>query len=188
MPNSSRLHLILGSVVVVSSLILVLVWIPLDVTTGIIERIRRQTVIGDALAPTIAGVFLLIGGLLLVLVERNAPDQPRIDMINLKFVALVSAILATGFLIMRYAGPAAVEITNAFTGGEREYRLLRATVPWKYIGFFLGGGFSVAGVIALVQGRLGVRALVIAVCAMLAMIAIYDLPFDDLLLPPNGDF
>ncbi len=187
MHQTRKTHLILGVVVVAFAVFLMGVWIPLDTTTGVVETVRRQTVIGDSLAPMVAGVFLLIGGALVLLFERGSPDQPQVDMINLKFVGLVAATLAFGFLIMRYAGPLTVWATNMLSGGALEYRLLRDTAPWKYIGFFLGGVFAITGVISLTEGRLSARALGIGVAAILVMIALYDLPFDDLLLPPNGD-
>ncbi|MDA4848507.1 hypothetical protein [Hoeflea poritis] len=188
MPNSSRVNVILGWAIVVFSLLLVFVWIPLDTTTGVIERVRRQTLIGDSMAPMIAGIFLLIGGALLLVFERKASDQPQIDPLNLGIVTLMAAVIAAGFLIMRFAGPAAVEINNLITGSDLEYRLLRDTPPWKYIGYFLGGVLSITGVISLAEGRFSIRAALSAVCAVIFMIAIYDFPFDDLLLPPNGDF
>ena len=187
MPHSNRLNLILGWSVVVFSLLLVFVWIPLDTETGIVERVRRQVIIGDSMAPMIAGIFLLVGGALLLSFERNASDQPKIDPLNLGIVVLIATVLAAGFLVMRFAGPVAVELNNLVTGEDLEYRLLRDTTPWKYMGYFLGGVLSITGIISLAEGRLSVRAAIVAICAVLAMIAIYDLPFDDLLLPPNGD-
>ncbi len=82
---------------------------------------------------------------------------------------------------MRFAGPLAA----AFT--ESGYRPLRDTIPWKYIGFIAGGTCLVAGLKALVEGRVTMRGVVIGLAACLVLIALYDLPFDDLLLPPNGD-
>ena len=45
----------------------------------------------------------------------------------------------------------------------------------------------IGGMISLVEGRFRGRTLVAAILAVVAMIVIYDVPFDDLLLPPNGD-
>ena len=167
---------------------LLFVWIPLDSDTGLIEKVRRQVAIGDALAPTIAGVFLLIGGGLLMLLERNGDNQPAMDSNSVIFVGRVFAMLVLSFLVMRYAGPLAVELMNALQGSEREYRLLRDTAPWKWIGYVLGGTIAICGTISLTEGRFSPRALVVALLAIAALIAIFDLPFDDLLLPPNGDF
>ncbi|MCP4315029.1 MAG: hypothetical protein GY789_03100 [Hyphomicrobiales bacterium] len=187
MSNESRSNLILGVSFILFSLLLIFVWIPLDTDSGILEKVRRQVIIGDALAPTLAGVFLLIGGFILVVFERNAPDQSEIDLVNLGFVAMVVLLLAVSFLVMRYTGPALVALANLTRETPLEYRLLRDTAPWKYSGFFIGGTLMIAGLIGLIEGKVTFRTIVIGIVAVLAMIAIYDLPFDDLLLPPNGD-
>lgn len=187
MSRPDRTNLILGAVIVAFALVLVFIWIPMDTTTGIYARVRRQYVIGDALAPTIAGVFLLIGGLMVALFERAAKFQPTLDGARFRFVAVIAAILALSFLIMRFAGPIAVELSNLITGQELGYRALRATVPWKYIGFFLGCTFGITGIISMTEGRLSWRNLGIGAAAAVVMIALYDLPFDTILLPPNGD-
>ena len=90
-------------------------------------------------------------------------------------------ICAAGILAMRYAGPLIA------AGQEGGYRPLRGTAPWKYIGFALGGGGMVAALVTLVEGRLRWTALATAAFAVIAIILLYDMPFEDLLLPPNGD-
>ena len=74
------------------------------------------------------------------------------------------------------------------TGGETPYRVLRATAPWKYLGFALGGTVMTFGLIALSQHRPSWRLAALAFVATLVIALLYDLPFDNLLLPPNGDF
>ena len=184
---AARTNLIIGAAAVVVALLLALVWIPLDTDTGLIEKVRRRVVIGDALAPSVAAAFLLLGGALLALREGRAPDQAAPGWRSLLFIGQVVAALALSIALMRFAGLAAVEIANALDGEAREYRLLRDTTPWKHIGFFLGGAVLIASLIALVEGRFSRRGAVLGALATLAMIAIYDLPFEDLLLPPNGD-
>ncbi len=46
----------------------------------------------------------------------------------------------------------------------------------------------VFGLISLVEHRLSWRRAGAALLAVAALIVVYDLPFDDLLLPPNGDY
>lgn len=180
-------NLILGLSVLALAAGLLAVWIPQDVQTGVIETVRRQVTIGDALAPTVAALFLAGGGVLLVLAERDDPLQPRPDPRGLRFAIAALAVVAVSLILMRQTGPAVVGLRNLIAETPVEYRLLRASVPWKYLGFALGGWTLVAGLIALVELRLTARAALVAALAVLAMIAIYDLPFDDLLLPPNGD-
>ncbi|MEM8980723.1 MAG: hypothetical protein AAGD04_14650 [Pseudomonadota bacterium] len=183
MSTPSRSNFFLGLVFLAFALFVAFVWVPLDTETGLIEKVRRRTMIGDALAPTVAAFFIGLGGLVLLLFERNAHDQPRLGGANLKFIGMHCAVLVIGFLIMLYAGPILVSLID----GETEYRVLRDTAPWKYIGYFLGGTFIVAGLISQAEGRVTLKAAVIGMCVVLALIVIYDLPFEDLLLPPNGD-
>ncbi|MEM9106395.1 MAG: hypothetical protein AAGC96_12130 [Pseudomonadota bacterium] len=187
MSHQSRSNLFLGVFFILFSLVLIFVWIPLDTDSGIVEKVRRQVTIGDALAPTIAGVFLLIGGAILVLFERRDTEETTLDRASVGFFLKVLALLVISMLIMRYAGPAAVAVAGAISDTPMEYRLLRDTAPWKYIGFFLGGTLMISGLIGLIEGRVTLRTLSIGVVATVVMIAIYDWPFDDLLLPPNGD-
>lgn len=183
MPPISRSNMYLGIICIAFAALVVFVWIPLDVETGLIEKVRRQTNIGDALAPTVAAFFVGLGGVLLLLFERNDASQPRLFSINLKFISIQIGILVFGFLIMLNAGPLAVYLLQE--GGE--YRLLRDSAPWKYVGYFLGGAFIVSGLISHVEGRFSVRNSLIGICVVVVLIVIYDLPFEDLLLPPNGD-
>ena len=177
---------LLGLLCIAFALLLIAVWVPLDTETGIIEKVRRHLALGDALAPTVAGLFILVGGLMLAL--QAAPDSAKaITSRNLAFLARLLVLLIASTVLMRWSGPLAVTASNALTGGDLSYRLLRDTVPWKYIGFVLGGMTLVAGLVTLVEQRLTWRTLAIALAAVLVLIALYDLPFDDLLLPPNGD-
>ena len=41
--------------------------------------------------------------------------------------------------------------------------------------------------IAFVEEQLSWRAMLIALAAVAGIILLYDVPFDDILLPPNGD-
>jgi len=59
--------------------------------------------------------------------------------------------------------------------------------PWKYLGYLLGGTLLIAGVVAWIERGVRWRSVVLAFGVVLALAMLYDLPFDDLLLPPNGD-
>jgi len=104
---------------------------------------------------------------------------------------LPTALLALPFgmmacmALMLLTGPILAWIV---TGGETPYRVLRATAPWKYLGFALGGTVMTFGLIALSQHRPSWRLAALAFVATLVIALLYDLPFDNLLLPPNGDF
>ncbi|MDJ0825757.1 MAG: hypothetical protein QNJ16_09670 [Rhodobacter sp.] len=180
----TNLYLSLGSIGF--ALVLGLVWAPLDSGTGLIETVRRQVTIGDALAPTLAAGMIGLGGVL-VLAQRRAPDPGGLGPANLGFLLRFLAVIAVAFALMRWTGPVAVTLANVAVADDLTYRALRDTAPWKYLGFFAGGSFLIATLISAVEGRPTLRAVLIAAATTLALIAVYDLPFDDLLLPPNGD-
>ena len=171
----------LGLGCIAFGLIVAFVWIPLDTETWLVERARGRYVVGDSLAPTLAAIFVLIAGLLLLFDRRNPDDRPNRD--NLKFIGAMAGFGIISLLLMRWAGPAATALLAA---GE-EYRLLRDTVPRKYIGFVTGGFALIFCMIAFVEERPSWRAVWIALAAVIGIIILYDVPFDDVLLPPNGD-
>lgn len=180
--KQARANLYLSLGCIGFALVLALVWAPLDSGTGLIHKVRRQVSIGDALAPTLAAAMIGVGGVM-VFLERRAAEQPRLTRGNMLFLLRFLTILAIGFALMRWTGPALVGLL----GADHDYRSLGDTAPWKYMGFFIGGSAMIAALIAGSEGRLSLRTLVIAVAAIVGLILLYDLPFDDLLLPPNGD-
>lgn len=170
----------LGLLVCCAALLLIFVWIPLDVETGIIEKVRRQFIIGDSLGPTVAGAVIGIGGLLCLL--RPNADDPAPGRDNLIWLATLLVILAVSLTVMRFVGPALVDLV-----AEPSYRALRSTPPWNYVGYLSGGALLIAGLNRAVNGRLRTSAVLVAIGATLAIALLYDLPFDNLQLPPNGD-
>lgn len=170
----------LGLGCIAFALILVFIWIPLDTETWLVERKRGRYIVGDSLAPTLAAGFILMAGVLLLFERRTPDDHPSRH--NLAFIGAISLFGIVGILLMRWAGPAASGLFAA-----EDYRLLRDTAPWKYIGFVLGGGAMIFCIVSYVEQRMSWRALWVALGAVIGIIVLYDLPFDDVLLPPNGD-
>lgn len=168
-------------------LFVVFVWVPLDVDTGLVEVRRRRARIGDALAPTVAGAALILSGLLLWLETRRSHggDAPHPTLANLGFVVGLTLLFAGAFAVMRWTGPAAVAL---FADGDASYRALRDSAPWKFLGYVAGGTLIVGALISYARGRISPDAFALGLCAAAALAALYDLPFEDLLLPPNGDF
>jgi len=163
------------------------VWIPNDVETGLLEKMRRHWVIGDSLAPTLAAGFVLVGAALILLFEKR--DEAQFTMAAAQFVFFLKLVIAIliALSVMRHLGPILINTYAAISGLDLEYRLLRDVTGIKHIGFLIGGMIMVGGMIAVVEGRLSRRALMIGLIWSLALILVYDLPFEDLLLPPNGD-
>ena len=181
-------QIVLGLGCVVFAVFALAIWIPLDTDTGLIEKVRRRTQVGDAMAPTLAALFVLIGGLLTAFAKPAPTAEDLFPAGAVRFGAWMLAILVAGFVIALFAGPLAVAAYTAATGEPLEYRLLRGSFPWKYVGFVAGGTFAIAGLVALTEGRLTRHAVLVGLGAVLGMILLFDVPFDDLLLPPNGDY
>ena len=165
------------------------IWIPQDIDTGMIETFRRQTVIGDAFVPVIAGVAILLCSalhLLQTLMRRSSSSDrfasATLSLADLMLLGLFFSIIAGSLLIMFWAGPALSLLS------ENGYRALRGQFPYKYAGFFLGGTAMLMGCMTLIQGRFRYGTLGIAVLSTLFLIALFDLPFDSIILPPNGDW
>ena len=171
----------LGLICVLLALVAMVVWIPLDTETGLIEKIRRGVRIGDAMLPVLALGFVIFGGLLTILAPNK--NTPAFSLQNLTFLIKLLAIIAISLGVMRWLGPLVVDVALS----EGNYRALRDTAPWKYIGFVVGGATFVAGLMALVEGRLSGRGVLIGLVSAIVLVVLYDLPFEDLLLPPNGD-
>ncbi len=172
---------VLGLACILFALVTAFLWIPFDTDTWLVERARGRYTLGDSLAPTLAAGFIFLAGLMLLREGQQTEDRPTYN--NLQFIGAMIGMGVVSILLMRWAGPIAV---NLFASGE-EYRLLRDTAPWKYIGFVLGGGCMVFAMIAFVDERVTLRALIVAVLAVVGIILLYDVPFEDVLLPPNGD-
>ena len=172
---------ILGALALLFGCFIALYWAPIDSDTGIAEKVRGRWSIGDALAPTVAGVVIATSGFFIALGGILRGAKFTLSAKNLTYLIFFLVIVFSGFLTMRYAGPI---IAGAL--GE-EYRVLRDERPWKYIGFILGGGGMIFGLMSLAEGRISLRRLILALLIAAALALIYDLPFEDLLLPPNGD-
>lgn len=181
-----RTNLLLSLGCIVFALVAVFLWIPMDSGSGLILKVRRQVNIGDALAPTIAATVIGLGGVM-VFFQRRAPNAGGISLRNLGALAYLLAICGVSFALMRWTGPVVAWIAGGITGEALDYRLLRDTAPWKYLGFVLGGWVLVSALIGWIEGRITARGLIVGALASLALALLYGVPFDHLLLPPNGD-
>lgn len=164
-------------------------WIPADIESGVVETFRRRVIIGDALAPTVIAVAMLAVGGLFAATELLRPRRERapFDRQSLVFIVRVGAAVALGLALMVFTGPLTVDAINAAGGDIGSYRQLRDTFPYKYLGYLAGGTVMVGGIVAVVEQRLTRGLAAVALLATLILMLMYDLPFDDVLLPPNGD-
>lgn len=168
----------LGLIVGGFGLVIVFVWAPLDTATGLIERVRGRSAIGDAFAPTVAGALIIAAGLWLAVMPANRAALTRA---NLAWLGALCICVALGLTAMRWTGPALALVAEA------DYRVLRDTIPWKYVGYVLGGAWLAFGLMTLVERRVLWSRLLIALAVAAALALGCDLAFEDLLLPPNGD-
>ncbi len=192
--RSIHWNLTLGLIFTAFALLTLLVWIPNDIETGIVEKVRRRVEVGDAMFPVVIATALLVVSALLAIASAwdmrrgEAEDgDGRLTLENGRHLIWLIAVIAISLALMVWTGPVVVTAFNAFGADLGSYRELRDTVPYKYLGFVLGGLFLVVGLIAAIEGRPGLTAVMTAAGTVAALILLYDLPFDDLLLPPNGD-
>ena len=126
----------LGAFFLGFGLLTLLVWVPLDTDSGLLQKVRRTTLIGDALAPSLAAVLLSLSALWLLITSWEKTEE--ISRVNLRPALLIAGTLISAMLLMRWTGPLLIE----------EYRPLRDTLPWKYLGYMLGGSFMIFGLIS----------------------------------------
>jgi MFS family permease len=146
----------------------------------------------------LASIYFLVGSALSVPAGATADAlQLRTTLIllfsfGLAALAVMSVaptywILAVALILMRWAGPATVQ-TLQYLGAEiPDYRSLRATAPWKYLGFVAGSTFLIAALASLSKGSFRYSYLLYAFLISILVALFYDVPFRNLLLPPNGD-
>ncbi len=191
--------LFLGLAFLLFAILVVFVWVPLDTESGLLQKVRRRWLIGDALAPSVAGLMIAVGACAQIFEGVTGAQRRQcagqhiptpaggLTSANLGFALCALLVLLASFQIMRWFGPAAVALLGEQFGIEASYRALRDTVPWKYLGYVAGGFVLILASVVAVERRLSLRALLLAILAPLVIAMLYDLPFDDLLLPPNGD-
>ena len=190
MRRGATSDLVFAVIMAVVAVLALAVWIPADVETGMIEKFRRQTYLGDAFIPVLAAGGVLVASVILIVdhllrspADETQPSRPGRE--GLGFFAVLAGIIAVSLLLVFYAGPVAVWL---FADDGATYRLLRETVPYKYVGFVLGGFTMVFGAISLIEGRIHASRAIAALMAVVLLLLVFDAPFDSLLLPPNGDY
>ncbi|WP_417227812.1 hypothetical protein [Amphritea sp.] len=183
-------NLAIGLLTIALGCIILFVWIPADVETGLFEKVRSRVRLGDALAPSIAAALLIFAGLLLFFQSLRANTDIELSFDNMKYLLLLFCLFVVTINVMHWSGTWIVETAKllGILNEESSYRLLRDSAPWKYIGYVTGGLFMLFSLICLMERKFSLKAMFIALAAVVTLILIYDVPFDNILLPPNGDF
>lgn len=182
-----------GAVVLTIALTSLFVWFPNDIKGGFITVNRNSNPEpGDAFFPTLLASLLLVLGLgqFLYAALARKPQVPsgRLDANNLRFLLASYAIIIVGLSIMYWLGPLVVDITRHLGDTDLTYRQLIDTAPYKYLGFVAGGFLMAAGLIAMAEGAIRLRALAAVAAVMLMLILVLDMLLYNIQLPPNADY
>ena len=181
--SSNRL---LGALFLGFSLCCLFLWIPYDIDTGWIETVRRRNVIGDSLAPAMAVILIAFAALSLMRGSQNEELFKNEGNWHVIFGFFVAVFIFT-LLVMRYAGPLLVNIAMMFTHDDITYRNLRNVRPLKYVGFVGGGTFLLCCFSHFMDRSLNQKRAWLFFVISIVIALFFDLPFEDILLPPNGD-
>jgi len=188
MPRSTfqRTDFLLGALFLILALVTLFVWIPLDIDTGLVERVRRRNIIGDSLAPVAAMVLIACAALALMRSSQNSPvlSEPRRTLMHFGFYVAVFAIT---LLVMRLLGPVLIMAVDMGTQTELSYRNLRNIRPLKYVGYVAGGTILLSALSHFMDQSVSLRRVFVFFAISLGIALFFDIPFEDILLPPNGD-
>jgi hypothetical protein len=181
-----RLNTLLGFCVLVIALLGLFVWLPLDIETGLVEKVRNRYVIGDTFGPVVALFLIISSSITLIVVEQNSKTV-FINKLILKALLAYIMIFFVSLLIMRFLGPIFISIINILVLEDLNYRDLRDMQPVKYIGFVIGGTSMMILLSYFMDGALSRKRIKIFIAVAIIMALFFDIPFEDVLLPPNGD-
>jgi len=182
-----------GVVVLIAAILSLLVWFPNDIKGGFIELNQvGKPEPGDAFFPIILASMLVVlscGQLVSVIFGPHSQHASgRLTFHNLKFLITLYAIIAAGLLVMFWLGPLVVNVLRAAGVVDNTYRQLADTVPYKYLGFVVGGFIISFGLIIRAEGMVRTRAALTVIVVIAVLIFILDILLHNIQLPPNADF
>ena len=186
-------HIGFGAVVLLAALLSLFVWFPNDIKGDFITFTPGSNPEpGDAFFPIILASLLLIlgAGQFLFAAFGRRPQTPsgRLTSDNLRFLLVSYTIIFAGLSIIYWLGPLIVESARHLGAIEQTYRQLTDTVPYKYLGYVIGGFLMTAGLIALAEGTIRLRALVAVAMVLGLLIIVLDVLLYNIQLPPNADY
>jgi len=186
-----------GVVTLAASLLALFVWFPLDIKGGFIQtNLTGNLEPGDAFFPILLAAALVALSLVQILAAfltrgpssaQVSEETGRLSFRNLKFLVCFFSILVVGLTIMFWFGPLVTEMLGAVGLIDQSYRQLVDTVPYKYLGYLVGGFAMTTALVWWTEGRLRPRAVYTVVAVLAACILIFDILLDNILLPPNAD-
>lgn len=190
---ASRLHdLVFAAVMVGIGVLAILFWIPNDIETGMVETFRRQTTMGDAFLPVLTAYAVLICAAIQLTIAIFRREDPTaittgFDIRSPVVIGGVLLIVAVSLVLVFWTGPLAVALFGP-DDLEFGYRQARDSFPWKYVGYVVGGFVMIFALTSLIEGAIRLRRAVSSILAVLFLILVFDVPFENILLPPNGDW
>lgn len=126
MTRFAKPDVVFGLLVLALALVLLVLWIPNDIKGDRVNIVRGRASIGDPMAPTLVGFFLLLSGAMLVLTGLFRPiGKERFSLGNALFLLGLCAFVGLVLMLMMVTGPVVV----AIFGAAEEYRFVRATLP-----------------------------------------------------------
>lgn len=184
-PNKSA-RVMLGATAIAVALLLWLVVIPAGAPGEMIEVVRRRARIGDSAMPSLAALFIALGGLVLILERGGPPFLKAVPVWPLIF----ATVLTAASLAFLHVGDGLVSLMRAVWPDLSDFRALRMTLPWAWVPFLIGGAVLVAPLVIATE-HLPVRrwpaAFAYGAIVAFAIAAFLTLPFEDVLIPPQGD-
>ena len=186
-----------GIVLCLFAILALFVWFPRDIIGSFIETNQVGKVgPGDAFFPVLLASAILglsIVHLVATLWQRRSGDDTAITIgklssANIWFLVRFHLIVLAALFIMYVLGPLVVSAINAVFGSELKYKALVDTIPYKYIGYAVGGCLLTLPLIAWAEGSLRIRSIVIVLATIIASILIFDVLLSNVQLPPNADY
>ena len=196
-PTPDPWNLGFGVVLCVLSLLALFVWFPRDILGSFIETNQVGKVgPGDAFFPVLlaSAIFGLsaVYSVTTFLQSRRGSNATaasgRLTAANLGFLVRFHLIALASLLVMYTLGPIVVSASNAFLGTELQYKALVDTVPYKYIGYVVGGCLLTVPLIAWAEGGVRWRSVAIVIATIVALILIFDVLLNNVQLPPNANY
>ena len=174
------------------AMLVVFYWVPNDIKGAFLDTTRGGKLEpGDAFFPVLAGGFIgfvaliqIVSAVMAKAPDENAGSYARIDSQNLVFLASFLGVLAVSIGVLQWAGPFAVWLFET----DVTYRQMVDTVPYKYIGFALGGFLLTFALITWAEGQLRWWPAAVSLALVVLLIIIFDILLSNIQLPPNADF
>jgi hypothetical protein len=193
--TGGRWNLWFGLVVLGFAALCLTVWFPRDIGSGFLqENLTGRVVPGDAFFPVILVLLMVPLAILLIFSQlrggtaRGGEPVGGIGLANLAFLARAALVTILSLLVMNWAGPALVGITNAVGLTEASgYRALSGTFPFNVAGFFLGATLLTCAFLYITRHELRPRDGLIAASTAALLILLFAGLLDNVQLPPNAD-